>query len=136
MNCSRDMGCSMVLVAFCSPRVHDRALEMLRPQAEPAPWAGYTSVSSGNTSSLVCNESYIIPAICSAVWPLAPTRSGRPTSPMNSVSPVSSFAGAPGSAPSDTSTHRLSGVCPGVSRKRRVTRPRRSSSPSWAGRWS
>ena len=47
---------------------------------------------------------------------------------MNSVSPVSTSGGSLGESASLTSTDRLSGVWPGVSRKRSTTRPTRSSS--------
>jgi hypothetical protein len=115
--------------------VDDVSFEMLRPQSDPAPCAGYTSTASGSVSSFACSESYSRPAISSAEASAPQARSGRPTSPMNSVSPVSTSRGCADPAVSVTTTHRLSGVWPGVSRKRSRTRPSCSSSPSRTARW-
>ena len=70
----------------------------------------------------------------SAEKPLLPARSGRPTSPMKSVSPVSTIFGAGPSAVSITRREMLSGVWPGVSSTRRTTWPTRISSPSRTAR--
>ena len=67
--------------------------------------------------------------------PRPPARSGRPTSPMNSVSPVRTIFGSGDDAVSTTRMETLSSVCPGVSRKRSTTLPKRISSPSRTARW-
>src|SRR5207245_2622553 len=64
-----------------------------------------------------------------------PATSGRPTSPMKSVSPVRTILGWRETAVSTTRTETLSGVWPGVSRNRNTTWPRRISSPSRTARW-
>ena len=58
-----------------------------------------------------------------------PARSGRPTSPMNKVSPVRTLCGSSETSVSDTSTQMPSGVWPGVSSTRSLTWPINNSSP-------
>jgi hypothetical protein len=68
----------------------------------------------------------------SGVRPWADSRSGRPTSPMNRVSPVSTPNGASAPGDSHTTTQTDSGVWPGVARNSRVTWPSPMRSPSAA----
>ena len=73
------------------------SVDRFLPHDDPAPWAGITVTSSGSFSSLSWIEWYI--ARARSLVELSPmlTRSGRPTSPMNSESPVSTAFGlAPG----------------------------------------
>ena len=61
------------------------------------------------------------------------SRSGRPTSPTNKVSPVSRPYGTASSGCSYTTTHIDSGVWPGVARISSVTSPSDSRWPSLRG---
>ena len=65
------------------------------------------------------------------VDPTEVSRSGRPTSPTNSASPVSTPHGTVSSACSHTTTEIDSGVCPGVWRTSSTTSPSSSRWP-WA----
>ena len=64
----------------------------------------------------------------------SPARSGRPTSPMKSVSPVSTATGSEPRSASCTTMLTLSGVCPGVWRNSRRQRPNAMVSPSRTAR--
>ena len=92
------------------------------PQSEPAPWAGRMRTSSGNRESFLCQVSYIIEASVEAAMP-SPSRSGRPTLPTNSVSPVNRASGFSGASLAKTSPDMLSGVWPGVSKSFTTARP-------------
>ena len=110
---SRVLICSAQLVSRSVPMVDELSARMLRPQSEPAPCAGYTSVLSGSVISLWCSESNIMSASCCGVC--VGERSGRPTSPMNSVSPVNTAQGSSPCSQSVSTRQTLSGVWPGVS---------------------
>jgi hypothetical protein len=78
---------------------------------------------------LFVHVSNIIEANVEAVMP-SPSRSGRPTLPMNSVSPDSIANGLFGSCRFATSPHILSGVWPGVARNVSTACPTVNVSPS------
>ena len=69
----------------------------------------------------------------SGATPDRASRSGRPTSPMNIVSPVSTPYGTTSSACSRTTMLIDSGVCPGVASTSSVDVAERSCSPSTSG---
>ncbi len=117
----------------CSPIVDCVSVERFLPHADPAPWAGNTRVASGSASSFSCRDRYSRRASSSGATPDPLRRSGRPTSPMNMVSPVSTPYGTASSGRSRTTTLIDSGVCPGVASTWSVTSPRRSCSPSREG---
>ena len=106
------------------------SVDRFLPHADPAPWAGYTRVASGRVSRLVCSDRYSWRAMNSGLSPWPPCRSGRPTSPMNRVSPVSTPYGASAPGDSHTTMQTDSGVCPGVARNSRLTWPSWMRSPS------
>ena len=132
-NSSRLLGRSAGFIVRSCPIVLQVSGRMLRPHREPAPCAGNTRVSSGRQSSFPCRLSYMRPA-SSVTGSREERMSTRPTSPTNSVSPVSTAHGSRSSARSYTRNERLSGVWPGVSTARSRTFPRRISSPSLRSR--
>ena len=71
---------------------------------------------------------YKMAASSCGVW--VGERSGRPTSPTKSVSPVNTVFGRSGWPKSVMMTQILSRVCPGVCTKRKPHWPKRISSPS------
>jgi hypothetical protein len=95
----------------------------------------WTFVASGRTRSLSRSDRYSRRASASAdrSAPAEASRSGRPTSPTNKVSPVSTPCGAEASGCSHTTTQIDSGVWPGVARISRVTSPSDSRCPSCKG---
>ena len=113
----------MGLPAFSAPMVLLLAPLRALPQRLPAPWAGYTSTSAASGISLSRSEWYICLASSSRLavrLPAFSRRSGRPTSPMKSVSPVNTAT----SLPSRLSTMLSeSGEWPGVFRARKVSLP-------------
>ena len=124
------MGDRAGLVRRCSPMVERLAVDRFLPQAEPAPWDGKTMVSSGRVSSWSCSERNSLRARSSAVHPIEVSRSGRPTSPMNRASPVSTAHGASSPGWVHTTIEIDSGVWPGVWRTSRRTSPRSRIWPS------
>ena len=106
----------------CSPIVETGSSLRWAPHSEPAPWAGRIITLSGSFESLLVQVSNIIEASVEADMS-SPIRSGRPTLPMNSVSPVNIANGLSGACLLATSPHMLSGVWPGVSRNLTTASP-------------
>ena len=104
------------------PNVLEESLLIFLPHNEPAPCAGYTKASSGKSLNLVCIVLYISLASSirlAFIFPVFSRRSGRPTLPINKVSPVKSAV----SSPSLATTVILSGLCPGVFKALKFTFP-------------
>src|SRR4051794_2088999 len=100
------------------------------PHIEPPRWPGHTSVSSGSGRSRSCSDRKIARAPSSG----SIARSGRATSPTNSVSPVSTAHGRSASRlPSRSANAVCSGRWPGVCSARTRTSPSASSQPSSNG---
>ena len=67
--------------------------QMLAPQGEPAPWAGYSGTASGSGAKAVRSERNSALAN-PGVW-AAPSRSGRPTESAKRKSPLKKPRGFP-----------------------------------------
>ena len=86
-------------------------LPILLPQAEPAPWPGYTRMSSFKPL-IFCKESNNILPKSLAVRSVFTAKSGLPTSFKNNVSPVNTHCYLP--FESIKTKQLLSSVWPGV----------------------
>jgi hypothetical protein len=86
------------------------------PQAEPAPWPGQTCRWSGRVRNFarLFQSARAAPSAEPATFAAFSSRSGRPTSPTKTKSPVAIPIGALAPAVSVTTNARCSGVCPGV----------------------
>src|SRR5262249_35210068 len=127
-NSSRELE-SSGFHCFSKARALDGVLLRPVPQTEPETCAGKISRSSGKVSSRVWMLSWSWPAFSRA----RPGRSGRPTAPTNSVSPVSTNQGSVPRRRSVTTRQMLSGVCPGVCRTSRRVLPSSVFWPSLSG---
>ena len=131
---SSSVICRTSLCACSNPIVEETLRSMPGPpHIDPPRCPGQTSTSGGSDSNLPCSERKISRAPSS----FSTARSGRATSPTNSVSPVSTAHGS--SPPRLVSTSRnavCSGRCPGVCSARIRSAPISSSQPSSNGSWS
>ena len=86
------------------------------PHADPAPCPGQIcSQSSCLLERLQALHNVLAPAsIVPLIFAARSSRSGRPTSPTNTKSPVTAAIGLSAAAPSVIRKVRCSGVCPGV----------------------
>lgn len=66
---------------------------MLLPQAEPAPWPGNNMISSGNYLILSIDSYNFSASVSLVINSDFTARSGLPTSPKKSVSPVNRYKG-------------------------------------------
>src|SRR5262249_15843189 len=101
---STPVACSATLNRRSKPIVEPVLLDIARPHEEPAPWPRSTSTLSGSVSRRRVKLPYRFAAARS------PPKSGRPTSPTNSVSPVRTNQGSSPRPRSVTSSEMLSGV--------------------------
>jgi hypothetical protein len=106
---------------------------MPAPHSEPAPCPGNTIVPSGKAAKF-CTLRYS--AFANSRFSASPSRSGRPTDPINRKSPLKSASGSPLRSGSDKRKLMCSGVCPGVCIVRSVSFPNTSSSPSRNFLWA
>ena len=111
------------------PTVLSGSLQIILPQALPAPWPGSTTVASG-MSSRSARLRRSASALSSTVMPpdARNPRSGRPMSPANRKSPEKKASGNPCSP--TNSKLSASRVWPGVWRARKRSVPTVNSSPS------
>ena len=132
--CSTNSRSSAIFSSGCDARSKPIVEEILRsipgpPHSEPPRCAGHTSQVAGSVSS----RSWSAWKRSRAPSSLSTARSGRATSPTNSVSPVSTAHGSSPRAVSVSAKQVCSGRWPGVCSARIRSVPSASSQPSSIG---